>query len=69
MNQSSLKNIQVSILGGPLSGKTTQAKLLAASHGLIYLNGEEILSKLDLESDQKSVQANNPLYANVFYIL
>lgn len=64
-NASNLKNLQVSVLGGPFSGKTKQSKLLANRYKLVYLNAEEILSRLDSQENQNDLKVARPLYAEV----
>jgi adenylate kinase family enzyme len=42
----------VCILGGPFSGKTTQAKLIARRYGLTYISVDEILNGETLDVKQ-----------------
>jgi adenylate kinase family enzyme len=41
----------VCILGGPFSGKTTQAKLIAKTYGLTYISVDDILKEQLLDTD------------------
>ncbi len=69
LNTSTLKNLQVSILGGPFSGKTRQSKILANQYQLVYLSAEHILSRLDQEKDQAKLKIQRPLYAEIVSVL
>jgi adenylate kinase len=68
-NTSNLKNLHVSVLGGPFSGKTKQSKMLANQYQLVYLSAEHILTQLDKEKDQAQLKAQRPLYAEIVSVL
>jgi adenylate kinase family enzyme len=58
-------NLRISILGGPHSGKTKQAKMLANRYNLVYLNAEDILLGLDGAPDQAELKDSRPSYNSV----
>lgn len=64
-NSKSIKNLKISVLGGPHSGKTKQAKMLATRYNLTYLNAEDILSALDSYSNQDELRQSRPSYNSV----
>ena len=64
-NTKSIKDLQISILGGPHSGKTKQAKILASRYNLIYLSAEEILLALDEDSNQEELKNTRQSYGLV----
>jgi hypothetical protein len=67
-NSKSIKNLKISILGGPHSGKTKQAKMLATRYNLVYLNAEDILLALDDAPNQVELKQSRPSYGSVTFI-
>jgi adenylate kinase family enzyme len=64
LQPSNVKYLQVAVLGGPHSGKTAQAQLLAKQYDLVYLNPEEILTKL-INGPKNDVDQNDTVYQSI----
>ena len=64
LQPSNVKYLQVAVLGGPHSGKTVQAQLLAKQYDLVYLNPEEILTRL-INGPQNETFQNDAIYQNI----
>lgn len=50
-----LSPLRISVLGGPVSGKTTQAKLLASIYGLVYISLDEVFEEWGALSVEEGV--------------
>ncbi|KAJ3124103.1 adenylate kinase [Nowakowskiella sp. JEL0407] len=50
-SQPYLPNLQICVLGGPFSGKSTQAKILAEVYCLEYVNVDDLVVNLGMDSD------------------
>ncbi|KAJ3052473.1 adenylate kinase [Rhizophlyctis rosea] len=60
-----VSNLRLCILGGPFSGKSTQAKLVARIYNLLYVSVDEILRDWDSHPDQAKLMKEVPLYGKI----
>ncbi|KAI8807242.1 hypothetical protein BJ742DRAFT_317871 [Cladochytrium replicatum] len=60
-----LPEMKVCVMGGPFSGKTTQAKAIAVRYGLQYISLEDVLFTWDNHKEQGELQKSNPLYSKI----
>ncbi|KAJ3195085.1 adenylate kinase [Irineochytrium annulatum] len=60
-----LPSLQICILGGPFTGKTTQAKMLARLYNLRLLSVDEVMREWDSEVDQRHMLTKSPTYAKI----
>ncbi|KAJ1547126.1 adenylate kinase, partial [Nowakowskiella sp. JEL0078] len=57
--------LNLSIHGGPFSGKTLQAKLLSKIYRLKYISVDSIILQWDTIKDQTELQKSNSLYSKI----
>ncbi|TPX32338.1 adenylate kinase [Synchytrium microbalum] len=60
-----LRAVKICILGGPMSGKTTQADLLSKLYSAKRINVDSILSSWDLNRDQAGLRSKIPVYDKI----
>ncbi|KAJ3138794.1 adenylate kinase [Physocladia obscura] len=64
-NAPCLSGIRVCVLGGPFTGKTAQAKMLAKIYNLKYISVDDILEEWDQDPNQKELKTRNPMYKEI----
>ncbi|KAJ3357640.1 adenylate kinase [Entophlyctis luteolus] len=57
-----LAGVRMCIIGGPFTGKTAQAKMLAKIYDLKFVSVDEILEAWDCEPNQQELKKNFPIY-------
>jgi adenylate/nucleoside-diphosphate kinase len=61
----SLPSLNICVLGGPFTGKTSQSTLISKIYKLKLIRIEEILNSLDNEPDLNTLSNKNPTYAEI----